>query len=998
MANLLSFLNNFCKRFCHLAFLIFLSITSPLLGNTYNTRFHTLDNGGLSFTGNTLGLSKKSGQNNPGKADANGAFIVTDSNQQVPSTISDQWPIVVNPPAGTTLSWQNNSSMAYLDLPPGSTILYAELIWSGSYGFRGEIPYPGSPFIPDVTNINLTTPQLVTYSISPDPATAQQAVTPGFVNMGNYVRSQNVTSIIQASGVGKYVVGGVPATISALDDTHNAAGWTLAVAYHNPNMYSSDLAIFVTCEQATNSKPATISGFCAPAASPNQIHARLFLGSIEGDANKTGDKVIFNGTPVSGPNNPLDKFFCSQLNTIVSYLIDLNGKLTLENPSAGVLPDKRGTFGFQNQIPSPPANTIAGRQGIDITSVDVTGLVPTSATSATIQGTAGGDDYTLTSFGTLIQVGGPILSATKTVNTQASIVSSLESIVTYGFTIQNTGTETAINTVFTDHLQTGLSFVSGTFKFNNMVQPDPNLDTGFTMGNIDPTQSVTVEFQVKINNYPVGTSTYDNQAMLDYSFLPCSTGTPQELNAATNIVVINFLPVANPDFGATLVNTPFAGASVLDNDIGTGLTVTSHTLPTQGGTVSIFPNGTYLYTPPLNFIGVDTFNYTVTDSLNTANTASTTVTINILPINNPPKANNDSGTTAINTPLFGLSVLSNDLGDGLIVQNYTQSAQGGTVTMDGSTGIYVYVPPLNYVGLDTFTYTDVDIYGNLTSATVKVYVTPALLPYANNDSYVTHENTSVSGNVLLNDSASITTYVSNTAPSNGGVVFDPSNNGNFTYTPNTGFIGVDTFTYTARDSVGNLVMAIITITVYPDITPVANPDFGTTSVNTTLNGSSVLENDVGNNLTVVGYSQGVNGGTVVVYSDGTYVYTPPLDYVGTDIFTYIAQDAFGVQVSSTVTITITPPAPPTNFFGVIKKCRFLNKTDYRIESSWTPSVSGSVVGYRIYSGSTLVARVYHTTEFAQCLRKKNQAYSYRIAAVDKFGFESERINIRIIHD
>ena len=555
-----------------------------------------------------------------------------------------------------------------------------------------------------------------------------------------------------------------------------------------------------------------------------------------------------------------------------------------------------------------------------------------------------------------------------------------------------------MNTVFIDHLQTGLTFVVGSFKFNNVVQPDPNPDTGFTIGNIDPTQSVTVEFQAQINSYPVGTSTYDNRAMLNYSFLPCSRIPTQALTAATNIVVINFLPIANPDFGTTLVNTPFAGSSVLDNDIGTGLTVTSHTPPTQGGTVIIFSDGTYLYTPPLNFVGVDTFNYTVTDSLSPSHTASTTVTITVLPTANPPKANNDSGTTAMNTPLFGSSVLANDVGDGLIVQSYTQSVQGGTVTLDSGTGTYVYVPPLNYVGLDTFTYTDVDIHGNLTSATVTITVTPAVLPYANNDSYVTHENTPVSGDVLLNDSASITTYVSNTAPSNGIVVFDPSDNGNFTYTPNPGFIGVDTFTYTARDAVGNLVMAIVTITVYPDITPVANPDFGTTPVNTTLNGSSVLANDVGNDLTVVGYSQGVNGGAVVVYPNGTYVYTPPLNYVGTDIFTYTAQDAFGVQVSSTVTITITPLAPPSKFVGVLKKCKLLNRTDYKLKLSWKPSPSQAVIGYRIYSGSTLVATVYGITVFNQCLRKKNQAYSYQVAAIDQFSSESARINIRVINE
>ena len=985
------------RYFYNLAFLIFLTLALPLMSNNYFSRFHTLDNGGFSYTGNTLGLSKEVGFNNPGTSDADGAFTVTNSSLSAPSTIPTQWPNVIDPPAGTTLTWQNNSSMAVLDIPPGSTILYAELIWSGSYGFNGQIPFPGNPFIPDVTPITFISPQNISYIISPDPATAQQAVTPGFINMGNYVRSQNVTSIIQSSGAGEYTVGGVPATISGLDNTHNAAGWTLAVAYHNSNMYTSDLTLFVTCEQASNSTPATITGFCAPPAPTSEIHARVFVSSTEGDANKTGDQFKFNGTAVSGPNNPLTNFFASQLNTIVGLFVDANGKLTLVNPLPAVLPDTRGTFGFRNQNASTHTDIVAGRQGIDITSVDVTGLVPTSSTSATIQGTTSGDDYTLSSIGMVIQVGAPILVARKTVNTQTSIVTTVGTIVDFAFTIENVGTEIAFNTIFIDHLETGLSYVPGSFQFNSVTQPDPNLNTGFAVGNIAPTQSVTVSFQAQINNYPLTSSTYENQAQLNYQFTPCSTGPLEALVAATNIVFINFFPVANPDFGTTIVNTPFEGASVLDNDIGTGITVTSHTAPTQGGTVIIFSDGSYLYTPPLNFVGVDTFNYTVTDTLNPSNTASTTVTITVLPTANPPVANNDSGTTAMNTALNGSSVLANDFGNGLVVESYSQSSQGGTVTLNSSTGTYVYVPPLNFVGLDTFTYTDVDIHGNHVSATVTINVTPSLLPYANNDSYVTHVNVPVSGNVLLNDSASITTYVSNTAPSHGSVVFNPLDNGNFTYTPDLNFTGEDAFTYIARDALGNLVAAIVTITVYPDIIPVANPDFGTTPVNTTLDGPSVLTNDVGNVLTVVSYSQGINGGTVIVFPDGTYIYKPPLNYVGIDVFTYTAEDIFGVFVSSTVTITITPLIPP-NFFGTIKKCKLLNKSEFSLSATWTASLSPSVVAYRIYNGTTVVETFFGTGVFNYCLRNKSQAKNFSITAVDQFGFESAHTMIRITND
>ena len=217
---------------------------------TYILRYVKTDNGGIVFTGNTLGLSKNAQQNQPGPNDSAGAFITVDTSQQVGNYLP-----------GTTLIWQQNSSTAFLDLPPSSSVLYAELIWSGSYGFNGQITgtEPNTP-------ITLITPQNTVFTVVPDPATSQVAITPGFSNAGNYTRSADVTTIIQGAGQGMYTVGGIAATISALDDTHNAAGWTLAVVFQNGSMSTSNLSLFVGCDQASkvSNPPATISGFCTP--------------------------------------------------------------------------------------------------------------------------------------------------------------------------------------------------------------------------------------------------------------------------------------------------------------------------------------------------------------------------------------------------------------------------------------------------------------------------------------------------------------------------------------------------------------------------------------------------------------------------------------------------------------------------------------------------------------------------------------------------------------
>ena len=156
------------------AALVTMTALQPL-DAVYINRFSQTTNGYISYTGNTLELSKLSGQNQPGNLGSGGAFITINGSSQVGS-----YPDSANPVAGTTLNWAQNSSSAVLDLPPGSTVLYAELIWSGSYGWGGQIPFdPANPgnFIPSVTSVHLTDPQGVTNAVAPAAATFQK-VTP----------------------------------------------------------------------------------------------------------------------------------------------------------------------------------------------------------------------------------------------------------------------------------------------------------------------------------------------------------------------------------------------------------------------------------------------------------------------------------------------------------------------------------------------------------------------------------------------------------------------------------------------------------------------------------------------------------------------------------------------------------------------------------------------------------------------------------------------------
>jgi|GEM_PF-4355348 len=84
-------------------------------------------NSAMTFTGNTLGLNKVANQNNQRAVGCMGAFITLNTSLRAG-----------NFPLGTTLDYTQNSSAAILSLPTGSSVLYAELIWAGSYNRGSE--------------------------------------------------------------------------------------------------------------------------------------------------------------------------------------------------------------------------------------------------------------------------------------------------------------------------------------------------------------------------------------------------------------------------------------------------------------------------------------------------------------------------------------------------------------------------------------------------------------------------------------------------------------------------------------------------------------------------------------------------------------------------------------------------------------------------------------------------------------------------------------------
>lgn len=385
-----------------------------------------------------------------------------------------------------------------------------------------------------------------------------------------------------------------------------------------------------------------------------------------------------------------------------------------------------------------------------------------------------------------------------------------------------------------------------------------------------------------------------------------------------NIIInnVNRAPVANTQNISTQEDESAAIVLTGSDPDGDSISYTIQTLPINGVLSGNAPDLTY--TPNGNYFGIDSFNYYVNDGL--ADSSIATVTINILPVNDDPVANDDQAVTQENTPL-NINVLSNDSdvdGDTLGITNVTNPTNGAVViNADNS---LTYEPVLGFAGNDSFQYTISDGNGGIDTATVVVEViAPNAVPVAVDDNATTSEDTSISVDVLANDNdpnGDILTLVDTSQPANGTVVINPD--GSLTYTPEENFnsndsgFGPDTFTYTISDGQGGSDSASVSVTV----TAVNDAPELTDDVGNTLEDSSliidVLANDddvEGDSLTVVSVTQPTNG-SVTINPDNTVTYQPAFNYFGNDNFTYTVEDGNGGSATATVSITVQPVNDP----------------------------------------------------------------------------------------
>jgi alpha-tubulin suppressor-like RCC1 family protein/type II secretory pathway pseudopilin PulG len=422
-----------------------------------------------------------------------------------------------------------------------------------------------------------------------------------------------------------------------------------------------------------------------------------------------------------------------------------------------------------------------------------------------------------------------------------------------------------------------------------------------------------------------GTVTYTNTGGVETTDTFTYRLTAENNKVSTAVVTVTVSnddqsPIAVND-SVTLDQAATSTVPVLNNDSDpdgtTGvLRVEIISPPKNGAAAIIDPNdttdGVLRYTPRGNFVGADEVTYRITDRTGLSDTARVAFTVRSIGM--PPVAVNDTAFTAPGVVVV-IPVRANDSDPDGELSNAELSLVAGptngaiTATSDAAGTMSYQSDPL-FNSVDSFTYLLRDEQGLTATATVTVNVTvPPQPPVANPDLFTVLRNGSGARDAKTNDTdpdgdIALATVSTMTTPTNGAVVRAGST---YTYTPNAGFFGTDSFTYRLTDVQG--MSDTTTVTVRVLTIPVAvNDSFNVlrstaTAINVKANDA---DDDAGTGPLTVNVTSGPTNGA---YNPTTGVYTPTGAYFGADSFTYTLTDADG-QTSNQATVSIMVQAPP----------------------------------------------------------------------------------------
>ncbi|MBE4296125.1 tandem-95 repeat protein, partial [Vibrio parahaemolyticus] len=337
------------------------------------------------------------------------------------------------------------------------------------------------------------------------------------------------------------------------------------------------------------------------------------------------------------------------------------------------------------------------------------------------------------------------------------------------------------------------------------------------------------------------------------------------------------------------------------------------------GTVSVNPDGSVTYTPNDNYHGTDSFTYIVTSG---GVSESTTVEVNVTPVNDAPVAKDDIATTQEDTAVT-IDVLPNDSdvdGDKLSIQSATvPEAQGKVEIVDGK---LVFTPAENFNGDAEITYTVTD--GQLAD---EAKVTVTVNPVNNAPTIKVDAVESITENAVSTDTVVATLTVRDTDTPEDRLTVSLENNSNGYFV----LVGNEVkLTQAGVDAVNNDELNLKDLTISASVSDGVNPtanDSDSLVVNR-VNDAPTVENAIADQVlaedfatytidlndafkdsdSALNFSVSGNSNVLVSIENGIATISPTADWNGSETLTFTATDPSGESISQTVNFTVAPVA------------------------------------------------------------------------------------------
>ncbi|EGR0696999.1 tandem-95 repeat protein [Vibrio parahaemolyticus] len=372
---------------------------------------------------------------------------------------------------------------------------------------------------------------------------------------------------------------------------------------------------------------------------------------------------------------------------------------------------------------------------------------------------------------------------------------------------------------------------------------------------------------------------------------------------------------------ATVVEDTPTIIKVLGNDTfeGDGVVSLDANKGPANGSVSVNPDGSVTYTPNDNYHGTDSFTYIVTSS---GVSESTTVRVDVTPVNDAPVAKDDIATTQEDTAVT-IDVLPNDSdvdGDKLSIESASVPKEQGTVEVVN--GKLVFTPAENFNGDAEITYTVTD--GQLTDeAKVTVTVNPVNdAPTIKVDAVESITEDAVSIDTVV---ATLTVRDTDTSEDQLTVSLENNSNGYFV------LVGDEVkLTQAGVDAVNNDELNLKDLTISASVSDGVNPtanDSDSLIVNR-VNDAPTVENAIANQVlsedfdtytidlnevfkdtdSSLEFSVSGNNSIQISIVNGVATISPTADWNGSEALTFTATDPSGESVSQTVNFTVAPVA------------------------------------------------------------------------------------------